>query len=103
MALNPNQAADPNIAMDEIQGDVLLGLTKKWQAFVFFAIKDKVAFKKQFARSLLKEVTTTRQVQADMARIADHRKTRPHRPAANLWVQRGLHPPRSRNLDGCRC
>ena len=58
------------IAVDEIQGDVLIGLPKKAQVFVFFTIKDKAAFKTAFSKSLLGEVTTTRQVQEQMAQIA---------------------------------
>ncbi len=64
------QAPAPVIAVDEIQGDVLIGLPKKAQVFVFFTIKDKAAFKAAFTKSLLHEVTTTQQVQQQMAQIA---------------------------------
>ena len=67
------QPGDPNLAVNEIQGDVLIGLPKKAQVFVFFTIKDKSAFKSAFAKSLVPEITTTRQVQEQMEQIKAHK------------------------------
>ncbi len=69
-----SQPADPAIAVDEIQGDVLIGLPKKAQVFVFFSITDRAAFKTAFAKSLLDEVTTTHQAQQQMEQIAAAKK-----------------------------
>lgn len=71
-AIPPN---DPIIAVNEIQGDVLIGLPKRVQVFVFFTILDKAAFKAAFNKSLLDEVTTTHQVQQQMAQIEAFKKT----------------------------
>lgn len=68
-------AHDPVIAVNEIQGDVLIGLPKKAQVFVFFTILDKAAFKQTFVKFLLGEVTATQQVQQQMAQIAASKKT----------------------------
>lgn len=42
---------------------------------MFFTIKDKTAFKKAFAKSLLNQVTTTHQVQQQMQQIAAHKNS----------------------------
>lgn len=66
---------DPVIAVNEIQGDVLIGLPKKVQVFVLFTILDTAAFKTTFTKSLLCEVTTTHQVQQQMAQIEAFKKS----------------------------
>jgi Dyp-type peroxidase family len=56
-------STDPVLAIDEIQGDVLLGLQKQAQAFIFFSIFNVGNFKKRFTTFVLKRVTNTRQAQ----------------------------------------
>ena len=36
---------DPALDLDDIQGDVLLGLQKKAEDFIFFSIKDVALFR----------------------------------------------------------
>ncbi len=67
------RVASPVLALDEIQGDILIGLPKKAQAFLFFTIKDHDAFKKSFLSALLGKITTTRDVQQQMVQIAAQR------------------------------
>ena len=52
---------EPELALDQIQGDVLVGLQKDVQWFVGFSIADTPAFK-TFLRYLAPSITTTRQV-----------------------------------------
>ena len=52
---------EPELALDQIQGDVLVGLQKDAQWFVGFSIVDVPAFG-AFLRHLVPSITTTRQV-----------------------------------------
>ena len=58
------------LELHDIQGDILIGLPKKFQVFVFFSIEDVALFKARFRASLLNVVTTTEQVEQQMAQIA---------------------------------
>ena len=48
--------------LDEIQGDVLIGLQKKFQLFVPFTIKDVPAFKSVLRREIARRITSTQDV-----------------------------------------
>ena len=57
-----SQTASPAKAaldLDAIQGDVVLGLQKNFQCFVFFAIEDVPAFKSKLRNVLLERITTS--------------------------------------------
>jgi len=56
------QPGDPKLDLDQIQGDVLIGLQKFFERFVFFAIQDAPAFKAALRQDLAKRITTTREV-----------------------------------------
>lgn len=60
MAYDRNKGED-NLALDQIQGDVLVGLQKDYQRFIAFQIIDRVRFK-QFLRNLAPIITTTQKV-----------------------------------------
>lgn len=60
-----------SLDLDDIQGDILLGLQKENEMFVFFTIKDADAFKKCAARAVkLGLITSTREVAAREEKIA---------------------------------
>ena len=70
----PN-AGDPVLRFDEIQGDVLIGLQKDFESFVFFTIKDVSAFKEAVRVSILPLLTSAadvrkREMQIEEARAA---------------------------------
>ena len=50
---------EDQLALDEIQGDILVGLQKDWQTFISFSIGDKSDFR-TFVRHLAPDVTTGR-------------------------------------------
>jgi Dyp-type peroxidase family len=59
-AVLPQDSATLNL--DEIQGDVLVGMQKRYERFVFFAIADVAGFKAAVRDLVLPEITTTRTV-----------------------------------------
>jgi len=60
------------LAFDNIQGDILEGLAKKVESFVFFDISNPAQFKQQL-KSLIPLITTTTQALADQAAIQAHK------------------------------
>ncbi|MGO9272538.1 MAG: Dyp-type peroxidase [Terriglobia bacterium] len=59
----------PALDLDEIQGDVLLGLQKFFERFLFFEIADVSAFKAALGIQLASRVTSTTTVQAREAQL----------------------------------
>ncbi|KAI0788098.1 Dyp-type peroxidase [Fomes fomentarius] len=57
-----------------VQGDILLGLPKKVQHYVFFQIDDNVAAFRQRLKLLIPLITSTAQVANDRSTIAAHRQ-----------------------------
>lgn len=53
----------PSLDLDDIQGDVLLGLQKDAQAFLFFRIVNAALFKRSINHYSVQRITSTRQVQ----------------------------------------
>lgn len=73
---------DPSIRTTEIQGDVLIGLQKDLENFVFFKIEDVAAFKRAWRDQLITRVTTTevvrlREIEVLAARQANQRQRLP--------------------------
>jgi Dyp-type peroxidase family len=61
--------------LDEIQGDVLVGLQKNAELFVFFRIADAGMFKRRLRQTLIMELTSTRRVLARERAVGDrHRR-----------------------------
>jgi Dyp-type peroxidase family len=52
----------PALDLDEIQGDVLIGLQKYFERFIFFEIKDVQGFKRDLRERIASRITTTRKV-----------------------------------------
>ncbi|EJC98213.1 Dyp-type peroxidase [Fomitiporia mediterranea MF3/22] len=60
--------------LDDLQGDVVLGLPKRAETFIFFNIANVANFKKSL-QQFIPAVTTTTQVQQLRKEIADHKLT----------------------------
>ncbi len=56
------QDNDPVLDLHEIQGDVLIGLQKNVENFIFFKIVDVAAFKTAMMQRVIGQITTTQQV-----------------------------------------
>src|SRR4028118_338885 len=67
--LLPSRPSDPALPLDDIQGDILVGLTKTAEAFVFFEIVDVSAFKTALRSVARRNVTSVKDVRDDDARI----------------------------------
>jgi Dyp-type peroxidase family len=70
---NLTTSAVPNIDLDQIQGDVLIGLQKFAEHFLFFQIKDVAGFKTLLRKKIAHRVTTTRTVQEREFHLRDHK------------------------------
>lgn len=69
---NLTTSAIPNIEPDQIRGDVLIGLQKFAEQFLFFEIKDVAGFKSRLRRKIVSRLTTTRTVQEREFHLRDH-------------------------------
>lgn len=67
--LLPRPSGDPALPLDDIQGDILVGLTKTAEVFVFFEIEDVSAFKRALRSVAKRNVTSVQDVRDDDARI----------------------------------
>lgn len=65
------EANDPILDKDDIQGDILLGLTKTAEHFQFFEIKDVAAFKTALRKVARRWITSVSKVIADQKTIHD--------------------------------
>jgi Dyp-type peroxidase family len=65
-------ATTAGLDLDNIQGDILEGLAKKHEAFVFFYITNPTHFRHSL-QSLIPLITTTTQALADQDAIKDHK------------------------------
>ncbi|KAF7986375.1 hypothetical protein HWV62_35400 [Athelia sp. TMB] len=64
----PAPSAPPDLDLTNIQGDILEGLPKQYQSFIFFAIVDAGLFRKAL-KDIVPLITTTAQALADQAAI----------------------------------
>jgi hypothetical protein len=55
-------ASTSELDLHEIQGDILIGLQKKWERFVFFSITDAPAFKNVLRSSIAPRITSSQLV-----------------------------------------
>jgi Dyp-type peroxidase family len=86
-AAAPAAPGAPALELDQIQGDVLIGLQKKVERFVFFQIADVAGFKAQLRRRIARRITTTRTVQLREFRLRDYK----HRGKADLLPLVGVN------------
>jgi Dyp-type peroxidase family len=59
LQLTATPASSSTLELHEIQGDILIGLQKKWERFVFFSISDVAAFKRVLRSAIASRITTT--------------------------------------------
>lgn len=57
----PSAVMGQTVVFDDIQGDILIGLQKRAQAFFFFEIDDVPGFKLKFGQQILRHVTSMAQ------------------------------------------
>jgi Dyp-type peroxidase family len=69
--LLPPPPSDPPLPLDDIQGDILVGLTKTAEVFVFFEIRDVSTFKTTLRSVARRNVTSVQDVQNDDSRIKE--------------------------------
>lgn len=60
--------------VDDIQGDILIGLQKFFEIFVFFQINDLASFRDVLRNKVVSQVTTTKQVHARELELAEMKK-----------------------------
>lgn len=77
-----------NIDLDQIQGDVLIGLQKLAEQFLFFQIKDVAGFKTILRKQIAHRITN-----GSGTRIPPARPQEPgeHHPTAKHWGEPGVH------------
>ncbi|KAF7970552.1 hypothetical protein HWV62_23727 [Athelia sp. TMB] len=63
----------PDLDFTNIQGDILEGLPKKYESFIFFTISDAGLFRKAL-KDIVPLITTTAQALADQAAIQQHKR-----------------------------
>ncbi|MBV8330380.1 MAG: hypothetical protein JOZ61_07930, partial [Verrucomicrobia bacterium] len=63
----------PALDLHEIQGDVLIGLQKNFERFIFFKIAEVAEFKSALRRRIAHRVTTSLTVKAREFQLRDHK------------------------------
>ena len=89
-AATPAAPGSPGLDLDQIQGDVLIGLQKLVERFVFFEIKDVVQFKALLRRRIAHRVTTTRIVQLREFQLQNHKNQGQTTILPNVGVNLGF-------------
>jgi Dyp-type peroxidase family len=80
----------PAIELGEIQGDILIGLQKFFERFVFFQIKDAKALKAALGKKLAHRITTARAVLAREFLLRDHKNQGGKDPLPNVGLNLGF-------------
>jgi Dyp-type peroxidase family len=75
-----------SIEVDQIQGDVLIGLQKFAEQFLFFEIKNVAGFKELLRRKIAPRITTTRTVQEREFHLRDYKDQGHTTPLPNIGV-----------------
>jgi Dyp-type peroxidase family len=74
----------PTLDLDAIQGDVLLGLQKNAELFLFFAIADAARFKAVARQYIVGQLTSARSVEMRERIVAERRRA--GEPARESWL-----------------
>jgi Dyp-type peroxidase family len=80
------QPGAPVLELDEIQGDVLIGLQKNFERFLFFQIADTPLFKSVLRATLAHRITTSHDVQLREFQLRDHKNHGNKNPLPNIGV-----------------
>jgi Dyp-type peroxidase family len=78
------------LEVDDIQGDVLLGLQKNLERFLFFQIADVPTFKATLRNKLARRITSTREVQEREFQLRDYKNHGNKEPLPNVGVNISL-------------
>ena len=65
----------PQLELDDIQGDIVVGLQKDFEWFVFFTIDDAARFKELARRTLLSRISSTAQVLKQEHELQAHKES----------------------------
>jgi Dyp-type peroxidase family len=84
------QPGAPILQLEEIQGDILIGLQKNFERFLFFQIADAPGFKSVLRSTLTHRITTTRDVQLREFQLRDHKNHGNKNPLPNIGVNISL-------------
>lgn len=88
-ALTPQNLTTSTVSeidVDQVQGDVLIGLQKFAEHFLFFEIKDVAGFKTLLRKKIAHGLTTTRTVQEREFHLRDHKNQGETKPLPNVGV-----------------
>ena len=66
----------PDLNLHEIQGDVLIGLQKNYERFIFFKIAEVAAFKSALRKHIAHRITSTLTVKAREFQLRDQDERR---------------------------
>jgi hypothetical protein len=80
----------PALNLHEIQGDVLIGLQKNYERFIFFKIDEVAAFKSGLRKHLSHRVTSTLTVKAREFQLRDHKTTGGKEPLPLVGLNLGF-------------
>src|ERR1035441_2985561 len=83
---NLTTSAASNMDLDQIQGDVLIGLQKFAEQFLFFQIKDVAGFKALLRKKIANLITSTRMVKEREFHLRDHKDQGNTTPLPNIGV-----------------
>ncbi len=75
-------ATVPALDLNDIQGDVVLGLQKNYERFIFFTINDVAKFKSNLRGGVLERITTSRTVLERTAELAQRKREHRHETLA---------------------
>jgi Dyp-type peroxidase family len=78
-----NRTGEPQLELNDIQGDILVGLQKDFEWFLFFSVADVAAFKKVLGQVLLPRISTAAKVLEREDAVRDH-KARGHKDKLEL-------------------
>ena len=87
---NLTTSAVSSVDLDQIQGDVLIGLQKFAEQFLFFQIKDVAGFRSLLRKQIAPRITTTRTVQEREFHLRDHKNQGNTNPLPNIGVNVGF-------------
>lgn len=85
----PAAMTEPILAIDEIQGNILLGFNKDFEALLFFDVVDVAAFR-PWLQDLVRRVTTTRDVLLVRHGLRALRRRGAESMVRSTWLQAGL-------------
>lgn len=82
----PAALREPELAIDEIQGNILLGFNKDFEALLFFKIVDAASFRR-WLHGIAGRVTTTREVLLFRRSLRELRRDGAERTLRAVWLQ----------------